>query len=239
MQHQGRLFTEGAISSAGYWITGGRRLVSSRMYNGVTCRKLRGRFQFQKMSDLPKDRIERCPAFSHVGVDVFGPWNVVARKTRGGHACSKIWAVMFTCLAIRAVHIEVIEEMTSSAFINALRRFMAIRGKVKVFRSDRGTNFVGATDFLQVDAINVESSDTRNFLYNSDSVWIFNPPHSSHFGGSWERMIGVTRNPFNFAKKGNTVQDPISKGDVVLVKDNEFVRYKWPIGFVSQIFSER
>lgn len=193
VQHQGRHLTEGAVRSAGYWITGGKRLVASLIFNCVKCKKLRGHFETQKMSDLPSDRIERTPPFSHVGVDVFGPWNVVSRRTRGGQACSKRWAVMFTCLAIRAVHIEIIEEMTSSAFINSLRRFMAIRGKVKVFRSDRGTNFVGATECLKIDAINVEGEKTKTFLYKSDSIWLFNSPHSSHFGGSWERMIGITR----------------------------------------------
>jgi hypothetical protein len=54
--------------------------------------------------------------------------------------------IIFTCLTIRAVHIELIEEMSSSSFINALRRITAIRGPIKIFRSDRGTNFIGATD---------------------------------------------------------------------------------------------
>ena len=93
----------------------------------------------------------------------------------------------------RAVHIEVIEELSSSSFINALRRFMAIRGPVKLFRSDRGTNFIGSTDDLHIDAINVESSKVKEFLFNSGTKWIFNAPHSSHMGGVWERMIGITR----------------------------------------------
>ena len=100
---------------------------------------------------------------------------------------------MFTCLVTRAVHIEVVDEMSSAAFINALRRFVALRGKVKVFRSDRGTNFIGATDDLRIDTINVEDGPVKNYLYNSGTVWIFNPPHASHMGGVWERMIGVTR----------------------------------------------
>lgn len=98
------------------------------------------------MADLPADRVTPSPPFSAVGVDTFGPWPVVARKTRGGLAESKRWAILFTCLASRAIHIEVVEEMRSSAFINALRRFVAIRGPVREFRSDRGTNFIGALD---------------------------------------------------------------------------------------------
>ena len=193
VKHQGRHFTEGQIRSEGYWIIGGKRLVSSIIFNCVPCRKLRGRFEYQKMADLPADRLEEAPPFTYVGVDVFGPWSVVTRRTRGGQANSKRWAVLFTCLCIRAIHIEVIEDMSSSAFINALRRFVAIRGKVKQFRSDRGTNFVGATSDLQIDAVNVEDQEMKKVLFNSGSVWIFNPPHSSHMGGAWERMICMTR----------------------------------------------
>jgi hypothetical protein len=58
-------------------------------------------------------------------------WDIVTRRTRGGSVNSKRWAVIFSCLSCRAVHIEVIEEMSTSSFINALRRFMAIRSKVK------------------------------------------------------------------------------------------------------------
>ena len=83
--------------------------------------------------------------------------NLVTRRTRGGQDHGKRWAIMFSCLTSRAVHIEVIEDMTSSSFINALRRFTAIRGHVKECRSERGTNFIGSTDHLRVDVINIEN----------------------------------------------------------------------------------
>ena len=156
VQHQGRLFTEGAIRKGGFWITGGKRLVSSVILSCVKCRRLRGKLEGQKMADLPSDGLEEAPPFTYVGLDVFGPWSITTRRTKGGQANSKRWAVLFTCLCIRAIHIEVIEELSSSAFINALRRFVTIRGKVKQFRSGRGTNFVGSTNDLQIDAINVE-----------------------------------------------------------------------------------
>ncbi|XP_053389483.1 uncharacterized protein LOC123532195 [Mercenaria mercenaria] len=193
IHHQGRHVTEGAVRSAGFWITGGKRMIAKLIHACVTCRKLRGKLTYQKMADLPVDRLTPAPPFTFVGVDVFGPWSIVTRRTRGGNSSSKRWAVLCTCLAVRAVHIEVIDEMSSSAFINAVRRFLAIRGKVKVFRSDRGTNFVGATDDLSIDAINVEDRNVKNFLDDTGTTWLFNPPHASHFGGVWERMIGVTR----------------------------------------------
>lgn len=148
--HQGRHFTEGALRTAGVWIVGGRRLISGIIFKCVTCKKLRGKREVQKMSELPADRLAMDPPFTHVGLDIFGPWSVTTRRTRGGAAESKRWAVIFTCLSTRAVHLEVIESMSTSSFINALRRFLSIRGPVKHLRSDRGTNFIGACRELQV-----------------------------------------------------------------------------------------
>ncbi len=53
-------------------------------------------------------------------------------------------------MSIRAVHIEVIESLDTSSFINALRRFLAVRGPVKHIRSDSGTNIVGACKDLNI-----------------------------------------------------------------------------------------
>ncbi|XP_068250241.1 uncharacterized protein [Palaemon carinicauda] len=192
VRHQGTHFTDGAVRSAGFWIFGGKRLISSFIHKCVTCCKLRGKTECQIISDSPEDRLEPSPPFTNVGVGGFGPWTIVSRRTRGGYANSKCWAILFSCLVTRAVHIELIEEMSSSAFIKAVRRFISLRGQVKIFRSDRGTNFIGAVDKLRIDSINVEDGPFRKFLYNSGTTWIFNPPHSSHMGGAWERMIGIT-----------------------------------------------
>lgn len=171
VQHQGRHFTEGAIRAAGLWIIGAKRHVSSVIYKCVTCRKLRGKMQCQIMADLPADRLDPSPPFTNVGVDAFGPWSIITRKTRGGSANLKRWEILFTCLVTRAVHIEVVEEMSSSAFINAVRRFTAIRGPVKTFRSDQGTNCFGAVDHLRIDAINFDDEPLKKYLHNSGTVW--------------------------------------------------------------------
>ncbi len=144
----------------------------------------------QKMSNLSADRLSQAPPFTQVGLDVFGPWSVCARRTRGGLSESKRWAIMFTCLVTRAVHMEIVESLSTSSFINALRRFTAIRGPAKLFRSDRGTNFVGACKEL---GITPENAELQSYLKDQGCTWNFNLPHSSHMGGVWERMIGVAR----------------------------------------------
>lgn len=186
--------TEGAVRGAGLWIVGFRRLVNSLIRSCIMCKKLRGNLGWTKMADLPLDRIEPGPPFSFVAVDAFGPWPVVVKKTtRGVRTTSKYWAILFTCLVSRAIHIELVGDMSSEAFINALRRFMAMRGPVRQFRSDRGTNFIGAIKELGISASFDESGVVQDYLTKVGSTWIFNPPYAHHFGGAWERLIGSCR----------------------------------------------
>lgn len=193
IHHQGRQMTEGATRSAGYWVINCKRMVSSEIHHCVTCKRLRGKFGWVQMADLPEDRLKEAPPFSYVGLDVFGPWSVVTRRTRGGSTNSKRWGVLFTCLVSRAIHVELVEEVSSASFINCLRRFIALRGPVQQIRSDRGTNFIGAVKELSLDAEFVESGPVKDYLTMNKVLWIFNPPHASHFGGVWERMIGSVR----------------------------------------------
>ncbi|XP_048095664.1 uncharacterized protein LOC125292430 [Alosa alosa] len=188
VKHQGRHFTEGAIRDAGMWLVGGKRCIRGTLFKCVTCRRLRGKIEDQMMADLPADRLQVAPPFTYIGLDVFGPWEVTYRRTRGGQASNKRWAVLFTCLCVRAVHIEVIETLSASSFINALRRFFSIRGTAKQIRSDRGTNFTGASKELDL-----EDTSIQRYLQDQQCTWIFNPPHASHMGGAWERLIGVAR----------------------------------------------
>ncbi|XP_033756115.1 uncharacterized protein LOC117338860 [Pecten maximus] len=145
-----RLLTEGAIRNAGFWIVGCRRMINSYLRKCVRCLKLRGKQHFPKMADLPCDRLDPAPPFSFIGIDIFGPWTVLSRKTRGGQAHSKRWAV--------------IQEMTSSSFINALRRFISLRGEIKLIRSDCGTNFVGAAKDIGANIIDIEEPNLKAFL---------------------------------------------------------------------------
>lgn len=81
--------------------------------------------------------------------------------------------------------------MSSSSFINALRHFFALRGPGKQLRSDCGTNFIGAHKEMATNA--PEKDKVQHFLQDQKCSWVFNPPHSSHMEGIWERMIGLAR----------------------------------------------
>ena len=146
------------------------------------------------MVDLPPERVSASPPFTHVGIDVFGPWSVRTLRARGGVLHSKRWACIFCCFSSRAIHIEVIESMDTSSFINALRRFFSLRGPATDLYSDCGTNFIGAcNEFRAWYGIESNREGVRTFLCTHNCTWHFNPPHASHMGGSWERPIGICR----------------------------------------------
>ncbi|XP_071795617.1 uncharacterized protein [Asterias amurensis] len=122
-----------------YWIPRASLLVRSIIARCVPCRRYRGRLQIQKMADLPEERLEPDqPSFTRSGVDYFGPFEI-----KRGRSILKRYGVIFTCMARRAVHLEVAQDLSADSCINAVRRFAA-RRTVKFMRSDNGTNLVGA-----------------------------------------------------------------------------------------------
>ena len=158
----------------------------------ITCRRLRGSQGEQKMADLPKSRIEPAPPFAYCGVDFFGPWHV-----QRGRSVVKRYGALFTCLASRAVHIEVADSLETDSFINALRRFICRRGSVREIRCDRGTNFIGAEAELKKAIEEMDDQEIKAELLKESIDWIKNPASASNFGGVWERQIRSIRNVMN------------------------------------------
>ena len=112
----------------------------------------------------------------------------------------KRWGVVFTCLASRAIHLETSAAMDTSSYINALRRFLAIRGPVRWMRSDRGSNFVGARHEFEAELGKMDFAKVQDAMkgYGCDLVeFKMNPPHASNFGGVWERQIKTIRSVLN------------------------------------------
>ena len=188
--HSGKGMTLNEVRSSGYWILGGTQAVSSFIHNCVVCRKLRFSAQGQQMADLPADRLESVAPFTNVGVDFFGPFIV-----KEGRKELKRYGVIYTCLVSRAVHLEVANALTTSSFLNSLRRFLSIRGPISLLRADRGTNFVGASRELSKAWSEIKEDSVREFLLDNGAAFEFkfNPASASHFGGVWERLIRSVR----------------------------------------------
>lgn len=188
IRHGGRGQTMNEIRRWGYWIVGGSAVVSSIIHRCVQCRKVRRPAEGQKMADLPPERIEPSAPFTHIGMDCFGPF-----ATHAGRKQYKRYGLLFTCMASRAVHIELLEDLSTDSFINALRCLISLRGSVSTLRSDQGTNFVGGENELRRALKELDHNKLQIFLGSKQCQFLKNPPHASHAGGVWERQIRTIR----------------------------------------------
>ena len=165
------------------------------------------------------------PPFTFVGVDYFGPF--VARR---GRSHVKRYGVLFTCLSIRAIHLEVAHSLDTDSFINAMRRFIARRGPPEEVRSDNGGNFVGGEKELRGAIEGWNQHKISEFLLQQNVKWSFNPPGGSHHGGVWERCIRTVRKVMNALTKEQVLDD---EGLATLMCEVELIVNGRPITKVS------
>jgi len=177
-----------------YWPISGRNISKKIVHDCVVCFRNNPRSIQALMGDLPADRIQPSYPFQITGVDYGGPFLVKDRKGRGCKI-SKCYVSLFVCFATKAVHLELVPDLSTNAFILALRRFASRRGMPSKICSDNGTNFVGAHSELK---------ELGNFLLNNHDEllacftnercdWSFIPAYSPHFGGLWESGIKSTK----------------------------------------------
>ena len=120
-----------------FWMPRARATVKKLIWRCVYCRNRRALPSCPKMADLPGERFDSARPFSSVGLDFMGP--ILVKKFR---KTEKRYILLVTCLATRAVHLEVAESMDTSSFLMALRRFVARRGRPTLIWSDNGRNLV-------------------------------------------------------------------------------------------------
>jgi len=144
------------------------------------------------MGQLPIERLTPGPVFDKVGIDFAGPVQTKYAHVRKP-VIVKSYVCLFVSLSVKAVHLEPVSDLTSDAFIAALRRFTARRGKPSLIVSDHGTNFVGTNrelremyDFLNEQKARSEISD---FCSTQNIQWKFIPERTPHFGGLWEAAV--------------------------------------------------
>ncbi|CAG4976903.1 unnamed protein product [Colias eurytheme] len=175
-----------------YWPIGGRNLARASYRNCIKCTRMKGNVVAPIMGDLPQRRL--APGgfpFETVGVDYAGP---IASASRQGRGCRivKVYIAIFICFTTKAIHLELVGDLTSNCFILALRKFVARRGKPLHIYSDNGKSFVGAYNdlakFLQQNSDSLSSD-----LINEGVHFHFIPAYSPNFGGLWEAGVKSTK----------------------------------------------
>ncbi|XP_062710660.1 uncharacterized protein LOC134288796 [Aedes albopictus] len=192
-----------------FWPLSGRNLARKVVHECVTCFRARPRAHEQLMGDLPMERVTPAPVFLRVGVDYCGPFNV--RQASRKAAPIKCYLCVFVCLVVKAVHIEMVADLTTEAFMAALRRFVSRRGKPEVIFCDSATNFVGARREISELHRLFRAEQFQNAVVTeaaSNSIeFKFIPAKSPNFGGLWEAAVKSLKGHMR-SVIGNTVLRP-------------------------------
>nr|XP_013189931.1 unnamed protein product [Amyelois transitella] len=168
-----------------YWVLNLRPTVRTVASQCLVCRIRKAKPVPPRLGDLPEERLTHHKRpFTVCGVDLFGPIEVTVGRQR-----PKRYGVLFTCLTVRAVHIEIVDSLTTDSLIMALRRMAARRGWPQTILSDNGTNLRGADAELRRSFQEIDRTELALEALNRNVNWRFIPPASPHMGGAWERLI--------------------------------------------------
>ncbi|XP_055585414.1 uncharacterized protein LOC129738255 [Uranotaenia lowii] len=178
------------------------------------CKVNRNRPVTPRMAPLPIQRVTPfLRPFSYVGVDYLGPITVTV-----GRRSEKRWICLFTCMVVRAIHLEVVHTLNTESCLMAIRRFIGRRGPPLEFLSDNGTNFKGASRELknELHSINL---DCANAITTAQTGWRFNPPATPHMGGAWERLVRSVKDALFVLDDGKKLTDEILVTSIVEAED--------------------
>ncbi|XP_043263948.1 uncharacterized protein LOC122404113 [Colletes gigas] len=181
-----------AIVRQHYWPIDGKNRTRYIIHKCIACYKVNPKPPNYLMGPLPKNRLIQTRPFENTGLDYCGPFFIKEKKFRNKIKL-KSYVVVFVCFSTKAIHLELVTDLTTETCIAAIKRFFARRGKSKNLYSDNATNFVGAkNELLNVRALLLSANHNDRIMYklaNEGVNWHFSPPRSPHFGGLWEAGV--------------------------------------------------
>lgn len=184
-----------------FWPISGMILANATVRKCITCQRFQCKALSPLMGNLPQPRVTPAPPFETCGTDFAGPFLILNKKGRGAKS-SKCYLCIFVCFSTKAVHLEVVSDLSTNGFILCLRRFISRRGKPKTIYCDNGKNFVGANNELNR-LLQSNKGQVSSFACNEGIAFKFSPVYAPHFGGIWE--AGVKSAKFHLKRiAGNT-----------------------------------
>ncbi|XP_037930950.1 uncharacterized protein LOC119665776 [Teleopsis dalmanni] len=188
-----------ALTRLKFWILNIRDIARRTVRSCIHCVRYKPKLLGQIMGNLPIERVTPSRPFARTAVDFCGP--VLTYLGIREKAPFKTYIAIFVCLSTKAAHIEAVSDLTTDAFIAALKRLIGRRGLPSDIYCDNATNFVGASNKL---------ADLKNFLFNKTNQsnlqtfctnqfinFNFIPPRTPHFGGLWEAAVKIAKGHLN------------------------------------------
>ena len=173
------------------WIVNGRELARKTVRSCIHCFRYKPILQQQIMGNLPADRLRAQRPFLISGVDFCGPFFTSYRIR--GKPPYKTYMAVYVCFSTKAVHFEIVSDLSTNNFLLSLKRFIGRRGMPRKLYCDNATNFVGAMNALkQFQQCLFSTSAQENILAFTNQRgfdFCFIPPRAPHFGGLWEAAV--------------------------------------------------
>ena len=150
----------------------------------LVCRKQSCGPASEPVAPLPADRVKKSEPFTITGVDFAGPL-----FCRGDNGCKKTYIALFTCAVTRAVHLELVSDLSAPAFLLAFKRFVARRGISAVVYSDNALTFKRAAKDLKEMFSAIKSPEVQSYFANNGIRWKYIVERAAWWGGFWERLV--------------------------------------------------
>ena len=172
-----------------YWVIRGRSLVKQLIHNCVTCRRYEAQpYCVPPPPPLPPFRVQEEPPFSFTGVDFAGP--IYVKRDTQKESDVKVWICLFTCCVTRAIHLDIVPDLSAQSFIRCFKRFVARRGLPHKIISDNGKTFKATARILKKV---LSHEEVAQHLSGVKVEWIFNIERAPWWGGVFERMVQSTK----------------------------------------------
>ena len=169
-----------------YWVPSGRQYIKGLLRLCTTCKRHHGKpYPAPEPAPLPKDRLRDTTPFTITGVDFTG-----ALYVQDNTGESKVYICLFTCATTRAIHLEVVTDLSVETFMLAFRRFVSRKSLPHIMMSDNASTYLSAAEELR-DMLN--SKELEASLGRCSVTWKFIPKKAPWYGGYWERLIGLTK----------------------------------------------
>lgn len=154
-----------------YWILKSQQMTKRFVKRCLICKRSVKAGQ-QVSAPLPKERINEAQAFEITGVDFAGP------KPDN----SKAYIALFTCAVTRAVHLELVSDLSTDAFLLAFKRFISRRGVCSV-------TFKKAEKDLKFLWMLMKGKEIQKFFADKRITWKYIVERTAWWGGMWERLV--------------------------------------------------
>ena len=181
-KHLGTATTVNAIRTHGFWIPKGRSTVKQVLAKCIVCKKINNfAFKYPKPTDFISDKVNFRKPYQNTGIDYTGHLFV---KING--KVEKMYMLIFTCLNVRSVHIELLPNMSCQQFLLAFTRFCNLYTIPDTIYSDNASTFLQALGIISNSKLN---SDLDAYLARINIKHVKIPLYAAWIGAAWERMI--------------------------------------------------